>query len=267
MRNVASGATITNTAAAQLTDDRPDPREQHRHRDDRGQRLGRPVGVQDRLARPGHRRQQPDLHDHGHQRRPVRRPGRDADRRHPDGHDLRFGNAVAGHLRRHDHRHVHPGHDPGRRLGHDRARCPRGSRGSGWEHDHEHGDRNDDDDDPSSANNSATATTAVNTSADLSVTKTDSPDPVTAGTDLTYTITATNNGPSNSGGDVTVTDPLPVGTSFVSAKRVAGIVRRRGDCHLRPRAAGERRVRRRSRWSCTSTRQSRTGRQSAIRRR
>jgi uncharacterized repeat protein (TIGR01451 family) len=71
--------------------------------------------------------------------------------------------------------------------------------------------------DPNSANDSATATTTVNTSADMSVTKTDSPDPVTAGTDLTYTITATNNGPSKSGGDVTVTDAVPAGTTFVSA--------------------------------------------------
>ncbi|MGH3657664.1 MAG: hypothetical protein ACRDUA_13495, partial [Micromonosporaceae bacterium] len=71
--------------------------------------------------------------------------------------------------------------------------------------------------DPNSANDSATATTTVNTSADMSIAKTDSPDPATAGTDLTYTITATNNGPSTSGGDVTVTDAVPAGTTFVSA--------------------------------------------------
>jgi uncharacterized repeat protein (TIGR01451 family) len=70
--------------------------------------------------------------------------------------------------------------------------------------------------DPNSPNNSFTATTTVTTSADLAVTKT-SPDPVTAGTDLTYTIGVTNNGPSHTGGAVTLTDPLPAGTSFVSA--------------------------------------------------
>lgn len=45
-------------------------------------------------------------------------------------------------------------------------------------------------------------------SADLSVAKTDSPDPVTAGNRLTYTVTITNNGPSDATG-VTLTDLLP----------------------------------------------------------
>jgi uncharacterized repeat protein (TIGR01451 family) len=47
------------------------------------------------------------------------------------------------------------------------------------------------------------------------VTKTDSPDPVTAGTDLTYTITLDNAGPSDAQ-NVTLTDVLPAGTTFVS---------------------------------------------------
>ena len=68
----------------------------------------------------------------------------------------------------------------------------------------------------SSQNNSATEDTDVVTSADVSLTKEAAPDPVTAGNDLTYTITATNDGPSDAQ-DVTVTDPLPAGTSFVSA--------------------------------------------------
>ncbi|HEU4889242.1 MAG TPA: ExeM/NucH family extracellular endonuclease, partial [Thermoanaerobaculia bacterium] len=42
----------------------------------------------------------------------------------------------------------------------------------------------------------ATETTTVANSADLSVTKSDSPDPVTAGNDITYTITLNNAGPS-----------------------------------------------------------------------
>ena len=41
--------------------------------------------------------------------------------------------------------------------------------------------------------------------ADLSVTKTDSPDPVRSGGNLTYTITVTNNGPDAATG-VTMTD-------------------------------------------------------------
>src|SRR5207244_3505856 len=43
-----------------------------------------------------------------------------------------------------------------------------------------------------------------------------STDPITAGTDLTYTIVATNGGPDDAA-NVTVTDPIPAGTSFVSA--------------------------------------------------
>ena len=51
--------------------------------------------------------------------------------------------------------------------------------------------------------------------ADLSVTKVDSPDPVLAGANLTYTITVQNAGP-DSAVNVSLTDPVPVGTSFVS---------------------------------------------------
>jgi uncharacterized repeat protein (TIGR01451 family) len=51
--------------------------------------------------------------------------------------------------------------------------------------------------------------------ADLSVTKTDSPDPVNAGQNLTYHVTVTNNGPDRAVG-VTLNDPLPAGVSFVS---------------------------------------------------
>ena len=75
--------------------------------------------------------------------------------------------------------------------------------------------------DPTPANNSATSTTTVAASADLAVAKTDAPDPVTAGTDLTYTIGITNTGPSDAPG-VTLTDPIPAGTSFVSATPSTG---------------------------------------------
>src|SRR6185295_3453605 len=75
--------------------------------------------------------------------------------------------------------------------------------------------------DPSGGNNSATATTAVQTRADLSVTKTDSPDPVTAGTNLTYTITLTNNGPSDAQA-VSLADSVPASTTFVSLTVPAG---------------------------------------------
>src|SRR5262249_21574938 len=66
-----------------------------------------------------------------------------------------------------------------------------------------------------------TATTTVTTQADLAVTKADTPDPVTAGNNLTYTISVTNNGPSDSQG-VSVTDAIPANTTFVSFTAPAG---------------------------------------------
>lgn len=75
--------------------------------------------------------------------------------------------------------------------------------------------------DLAAGNNSATATTTVNTSADLTVTKTASPDPVTAGQQLTYTINVTNNGPSDAQ-TVQLSDTLPAGTTFVSFTAPAG---------------------------------------------
>jgi uncharacterized repeat protein (TIGR01451 family) len=79
--------------------------------------------------------------------------------------------------------------------------------------------------DLTSGNNNKTATTTVNTQADLEiVSKSDSPDPVTAGTNLTYTISFRNNGPSNAQ-SVTVTDPLPAGTTLFSVTTPAGWAR------------------------------------------
>jgi uncharacterized repeat protein (TIGR01451 family) len=54
------------------------------------------------------------------------------------------------------------------------------------------------------------------TSTTLALTKTDSPDPVSTGQNLTYTLTATNNGPSNATNTI-ITDTLPTGLTFVSA--------------------------------------------------
>ena len=70
--------------------------------------------------------------------------------------------------------------------------------------------------DPNGSNNGATQGTTVDPLVDLSLTKTDSVDPVTAGTNLTYTLTATNAGPSVAH-NVSITDAVPAGTSFVSA--------------------------------------------------
>jgi uncharacterized repeat protein (TIGR01451 family) len=71
--------------------------------------------------------------------------------------------------------------------------------------------------DPSLANNSATASTTVNAQADLSVTKTDAPDPINLGAgNVTYTVTVANAGPSPAT-NVVLTDTLPAGVTFVSA--------------------------------------------------
>jgi len=57
--------------------------------------------------------------------------------------------------------------------------------------------------------------------ADLEVTKTDSPDPVGLGENLTYTVVVTNNGPGNAQ-SVVLTDMIPANTTFVSNSGAAG---------------------------------------------
>ena len=57
---------------------------------------------------------------------------------------------------------------------------------------------------------------APNDTADLSITKTDSPDPVLAGSALTYSIQVANAGPDTAT-DAVVTDALPKGVTYVSA--------------------------------------------------
>ena len=70
--------------------------------------------------------------------------------------------------------------------------------------------------DPNLNNNTSTVTTPVTQSVDLALVKTATPNPVVAGQQLTYTLTATNNGPSNATG-VTIADTLPSTTSYVSS--------------------------------------------------
>ncbi len=68
--------------------------------------------------------------------------------------------------------------------------------------------------DPNPANNSASVTTTVTPVADLAVTKTSSPTSVPIGSNITYTIKVTNNGPSPANG-VTATDTLPPSSAFL----------------------------------------------------
>ena len=99
--------------------------------------------------------------------------------------------------------------------------------------DHQHRDRGGTTTDPTPGNNTGTATTTVQTQADLAVTKTDSPDPVCAGNNMTYTINFINNGPSDAQ-TVTVTDAVPANTTFVSAAVTTGT----GWTSLRRRSGG-----------------------------
>src|SRR5207244_11734898 len=64
-------------------------------------------------------------------------------------------------------------------------------------------------------NHRSLGTTNAQRVADLAIVKT-APATASAGTDITYTLTVTNNGPSASSGG-TVTDVLPTQVSFVSA--------------------------------------------------
>lgn len=59
------------------------------------------------------------------------------------------------------------------------------------------------------------------TSADVSITKADTPDPVSVGGVLTYTLGVSNAGPNDATG-VSVTDQLPAGTTFISATSTQG---------------------------------------------
>ncbi len=73
------------------------------------------------------------------------------------------------------------------------------------------------------ANNTVSEPTAVQSTSDLSITKTDSTDPVTAGNSFSYTIVVSNAGPSDAA-SVVVTDDLPDGIQITSVTSTAGTV-------------------------------------------
>lgn len=68
--------------------------------------------------------------------------------------------------------------------------------------------------------NSSSATTTITPQADLRVAKS-GPGSVTPGTNITWTVTLTNDGPSTAA-NVVLTDTLPAGTTFVSVNQTSG---------------------------------------------
>jgi uncharacterized repeat protein (TIGR01451 family) len=74
--------------------------------------------------------------------------------------------------------------------------------------------------DTDGTDNSSSVSTAVTQSADLSVVKT-GPATVAAGSSVTYTVTVTNQGPSNAAG-VSLSDAVPASTTFLSATQTSG---------------------------------------------
>lgn len=69
-------------------------------------------------------------------------------------------------------------------------------------------------------NNNSSMTTAIAQLADVSIVKS-GPPAVTAGNDITYTVSVSNAGPTNAV-NVEVTDPAPANTTFVSATHTSG---------------------------------------------
>jgi uncharacterized repeat protein (TIGR01451 family) len=74
---------------------------------------------------------------------------------------------------------------------------------------------------PTAASATANVTVAGATQSDLSITSTATPNPVLAGSNVTFTQVATNNGPA-AVGVATYTDVIPTGSTFVSLATPAG---------------------------------------------
>ncbi|MGH9574107.1 MAG: C25 family cysteine peptidase [Candidatus Acidiferrales bacterium] len=77
--------------------------------------------------------------------------------------------------------------------------------------------------DVTTGNNTVTSTTVVASPSqgDISIVKTASPEPVDQGTNLTYTLRVTNNGPAVAS-NVSVSDPLPTEVTFTSVSTTQG---------------------------------------------
>jgi uncharacterized repeat protein (TIGR01451 family) len=96
--------------------------------------------------------------------------------------------------------------------------------------------------DPEDANNSDGERTEVQQSSlnptDLSISKSDSPDPVMASDLLTYTLVVVNEGPAPAS-NVALIDALPSGVTFVSAETTKGLCNGGVTCLLGDMAVGE----------------------------
>ena len=103
--------------------------------------------------------------------------------------------------------------------------------------------------DPNLANNTADPIITITPTADLSLTKSASPQPGVPGTDETFTLKASNAGPDTAE-NVTVSDPLPDGLTFTVCQLWLRVRRRRSDVHRA--VAGGRAIRRPSRSSLGS---------------
>ena len=82
--------------------------------------------------------------------------------------------------------------------------------------------------DPDNSNNQVADSLLVLGLADLAITKADLPDPVVAGTNLTYDLTVTNNGPSTAV-NVVISDALPAEVAIVSVSSTGGGACNAGD--------------------------------------
>ena len=90
--------------------------------------------------------------------------------------------------------------------------------------------------DPTAGNNSATDTDTANPITDLAITKTDGSATYTAGNAISYTITVSNNGPSNATG-ASVADNVPASITGVTASCVATGTASWPTARLRPPAS------------------------------
>ena len=205
---------------------RPQPGQQYIHRHHADQSADRPGDCQDGHAQPGDRRQRPDLYVGGLQPWAVQCHGRDH-HRHPAGRrDLRVGHDEPGHGEP-DRRHGYGqrGHPGQRRRATATILVTAGSSARGTITNTAVISGNEPD--PNMANNTSTVTTQINALDDLAIVKTASANPVIAGNALTYTLAASNNGPSNATG-VTITDTLPAGVTYASATTSLGTVSQAG---------------------------------------